>query len=227
MPVRAGEMLSTQAGRATRLEALKRTENGHSARDDAVSMVPSALNRENGAVQSLWAKPSGQPRSMLRAAAVAVPRKRGIAGASDASPWWLGLAAHAACGSLPKPAGLRPSISQSPREAGRSDLCSWHQHGSADHSACFAVRVTQLCRISEVCRKLARDAGLVALAAAHAPSDLSPVIAASMQRVWGHAVGAPLSGREKAVPNAAFLIVGQNRAVRSCSCSCLCVQVRC
>ena len=49
----------------------------------------------------LCVKPSGQPGSMLRASAVAVRRKRGLAGASDASPWWLGLAEHAGCGSLP------------------------------------------------------------------------------------------------------------------------------
>ena len=34
------------------LGALKRTKNGHSARADAVSMGPSALDQENGAVQT-------------------------------------------------------------------------------------------------------------------------------------------------------------------------------
>ena len=54
------------------------------------------------------------------------------------------------------------------------------------------VRVTQLCQISQFCRKLARDAGLVALAAAHAPSVVSLVVTASIQRVWGHAAWARL-----------------------------------
>ena len=34
------------------------------------------------------------------------------------------------------------------------------------------IRVKQLCRISQVNRQLAQDAGLVALAATHTPSDL-------------------------------------------------------
>jgi|EP01043_Picozoa_sp_COSAG02_P021566 hypothetical protein len=72
-------------------------------------------------------------------------------------------------------------------QAGRSDLCSRHQHGRAGHSACFVIRVTQLCRISQVYRQLARDAGLVALAAAHASSDLSLTDTACIQRVLGHA----------------------------------------
>ena len=49
------------------------------------------------------------------------------------------------------------------------------------------IRVTQLCRISQVYRQLARDAGLVALAAAHASSDLSLTDTACIQRVLGHA----------------------------------------
>ena len=50
------------------------------------------------------------------------------------------------------------------------------------------IRVTQLCRISQVCRRLARDAGLVALAAAHASSDLQMMDTLWMTRVLGHAV---------------------------------------
>ena len=50
------------------------------------------------------------------------------------------------------------------------------------------IRVTQLCQISQVCRKLARDAGLVALAAAYAPSELPLMVTVSMQRVPDHAV---------------------------------------
>ena len=45
---RAADRRAIHAG----LGALKRTENGHSARADAVSMGPSALYRENGAVQT-------------------------------------------------------------------------------------------------------------------------------------------------------------------------------
>jgi len=77
-----------------------------------------------------------------------VPPKHWFTRASDASPWWLGLPALAGCGSLPRSAGLGCSPQQPPRQAGRSDLCSQHQHGSAGHSACFVIRVTQLSWIS-------------------------------------------------------------------------------
>ena len=70
--------------------------------------------------------------------------------ASDASPWWLRLPALAGCGSLPRSVGLRCSPPQSSRQTGGSDLCSFHQHASSGHSACFVIRVTQLCRISQV-----------------------------------------------------------------------------
>ena len=49
------------------------------------------------------------------------------------------------------------------------------------------IRVAQPCRISQVCRQLARDAGLVALTATHTSSDLSLLVVSSMQRVLGHA----------------------------------------
>ena len=49
------------------------------------------------------------------------------------------------------------------------------------------IRVTQLCRISQVRRRLARDAGLVALAAAHSSSDLQLTNTTWMTRVLGHA----------------------------------------
>ena len=45
---RAADRRAIHAG----LGALKRTENGHSARADAVSMGPSALDQENGAAQT-------------------------------------------------------------------------------------------------------------------------------------------------------------------------------
>ena len=88
---------------------------------------------------------------------------------------------------MPRSVGLRYSPSQLLMQAGRSDLCSRHQHGSAGHSACFVIRVTQLCRISQVRRRLARDAGLVALAAAHASSYLPLIDILWMTRVLGHA----------------------------------------
>ena len=88
---------------------------------------------------------------------------------------------------MPRSVGLRYSPSWPPRQTGRSDPCSGHQHGSAGHSACFVIRVTQLCRISQVRRRLARDAGLVALAAAHASSDLQLMDTLWMPRVLGHA----------------------------------------
>ena len=50
----------------------------------------------------------------------------------------------------------------------------------------FVARFTRLCRTGQNCRKLAQDAGLVALAIADAPSDLSLMIAASIQRVLDH-----------------------------------------
>ena len=107
--------------------------------------------------------------------------------ASDASPWWLGLPTLAGAPRLPRSVWPRYSPSQLLMQAGRSDLCSRHQHGSAGHSACFVIRVTQLCRIGQVRRRLARDAGLVALAAAHASSDLQLMDILWMTRVLGHA----------------------------------------
>ena len=88
---------------------------------------------------------------------------------------------------MPWSVWLRYSPSQLLMQAGRSDLCSRHQHGSAGHSACFVIRVTQLCRIGQVRRRLARDAGPVALAAAHASSDLQLTNTTWMTRVLGHA----------------------------------------
>ena len=135
----------------------------------------------------LCGKLPDQPRPTLRASAVAVPPEHWFVRASNASPWWLRLPALAACGSLPWSVGLRYSPSQLLRQAGRSDLCFRHQHGSAGHSACFVIRGTQLCRISQVSRQPARDAGLVALAAAHASSNLPLIATAWMQRLLGHA----------------------------------------
>eukprot|EP01044_Picomonas_judraskeda_P014249 COSAG03_NODE_2244_length_2962_cov_2.912679_2_plen_116_part_00 len=108
-------------------------------------------------------------------------------------------------------------MSQPPRGTGRSALCSRHQHGSADHSSWFVVRVAQLCRIGQVCRKVARNAGLVALAAAHVPSYLPLVVTTSMQRGRGHAAWVRLcQNREEAVQPRLFSIpaVGLCGAVR-------------
>ena len=118
---------------------------------------------------------------------MAVPLEHSFTRASDASPSWLGLPALAGCGSLPQSVWLRYSPSQLLMQARRSDLCSRHQHGSAGHSACFVICVTQLCRISQVRRRLARDAGLVALAAAHSSSNLQLTNTTWMTRVLGHA----------------------------------------
>ena len=74
----------------------------------------------------------------------------------------------------------------SPRQAGRSDLCSQHQHGRADQSACFVISVTHRRRISQVCYKMARCAGLVALAATNVRSNISLLITTSVQWVCGH-----------------------------------------
>jgi hypothetical protein len=136
---------------------------------------------------------------MLRASAAAVPPEQWFARASDASPWWLGLPVLACSPRLPWSVGLRHTPLQLPRQVGRSDLCFPHQHGIAGHSSCFVIRVTQLCRISQVWHTSARDARLVALATAHAPSDLPLMISASIKWVWGACcVGAPLPDREKA-----------------------------
>ena len=118
---------------------------------------------------------------------MAVPLEHSFTRASDASPSWLGLPALAGCGSLPQSVWLRYSPSQLLMQARRSDLCSRHQHGSAGHSACFVICVTQLCRISQVRRRLARDAGLVALAAAHSSSNLQLTNTTWMTWVLGHA----------------------------------------
>ena len=54
-------------------------------------------------------------------------------------------------------------------------------------SAWCVIRVTQPCWISQVCRQSARDTGLVALATAHAPSDLQLTDTTWMAWVLGHA----------------------------------------
>lgn len=116
-----------------------------------------------------------------------MPPEQWFACASDASPLWLGLPALAGALRLPRSVELRYSPSQLLMQAGRSDLCSRHQHGSAGHSAWCVNRVTQPCRISQVCRQSARDAGLVALAAAHASPDVSLNVVVWIQRLRGHA----------------------------------------
>jgi hypothetical protein len=121
---------------------------------------------------------------------VAVPPEHWFTRASDAPPSWLGLPTLAGCGSLPRSVGLRCSPPQPPRQTGGSDLCSRHQHASSGHSACFVIRVTQLCQISQVYHQLARDAGLVALAAAHASSDLQLTNTTWMTWVLSHAAWA-------------------------------------
>jgi hypothetical protein len=107
--------------------------------------------------------------------------------ASDASPRWLGLPALAGCGGLPRSVGLRRFLLQPPMQAGRSDLCFRHQHGSAGHSAWCVIRVAQLGRIRQVYHQLARDAELVAPAATHTPSYLRLMDTAWMQGALGHA----------------------------------------
>ena len=191
-------------------------------------MGPSALDRENGAAQELCARPSRQPRSTLRASAVAVPRNHRSPRASDASRWRMGLPALAGCGRLQRLAGLRRSAQQPSMEAGRSDLCSRHQRGSTGHPSCCVIRVTQLCRISQVCRKLARDARPAALATTHTPSDLSLVVVSSTQRVLGHATWArPCRIARKWSQNAPFLTAGANGAVLGCSFVNVCLQAMC
>ena len=88
------------------------------------------------------------------------------------SPRRLVPAVLAACGRLSRSVGLMRFISQHSRQTGRSDLCSRHQRGIPGRSAWCVNRVTQRCRISQVCRQSARDAGLVALAATHTSPDL-------------------------------------------------------
>ena len=84
---------------------------------------------------------------------------------------------------------LNDSVLQLPQpmQAGLSDPCSQHQHGSPGRSVCFVIRVTQLCRISQARRRSARDAGLVALATTNASPDLQLIVIASIQRLLGHA----------------------------------------
>ena len=69
--------------------------------------------------------------------------------------WWLGLPALAGCGSLPRFVVLRCSAAWLLRQAGRPDLCSRHQHGSAGHSSWCVFRVTQPCQISQMCPQIA------------------------------------------------------------------------
>jgi hypothetical protein len=177
-----------QLSRPARVGRAERTKNGQSSRADGGSTGPNALDRENWDAQTCMR--SGQ----ISRGRLSVPRlwqchqNRWFARASDAAPWWLGLPTLAGSPRLPWSGGLRHSSSQLTRQAGRSDLCSPHQHGSAGHSACFVIRVTQRCRTSQVCRKMARDAGLVALATAQVPSDLPIMSIASIICVCGYAV---------------------------------------
>ena len=150
-------------------------------------------------LSDLCAKRPDQPRPTLRASAAAVPPEHWFNRASDASPWRLGLPALAGCGSWPRSVGLRCCPSQPPRQTGRSDLCSLHQHGSTGHSAWCVIRVTQLSRISQVYRQLARDAGLVALATTRTPPDLRLVDTAC-----------------------ALSRLNENAAVSGCSCAVAC-----
>ena len=158
--------------------------------------------------------------------AVAVPPKHGFTRASDASPRRLGLPVLAGCGSLPRSVVLRCSPLQLPRQTGRSDLCSRHQRGSADRSSSFVIRVTRLCGIRRVCRKLARDSRSVALTTTRAPSDLSMMIVSSIQRVSWHAAWARLCqiARKRSKPRL-FSLLARNGAVWSCSCEIVCLQV--
>ena len=160
----AGGDQRTQRRRAGRAE---RTKNGNSARANARSIGPSALDREDKDAQT--SSRSGK----ISRGRLSVPRqwqyrqRTGSPRVSDASPWRLGPAVLAACGRLSRYVGLIRFPSQHPRQKGRSDLCSRHQRGSPGRSAWCVNRVTQPCRISQVCRQWARDAGLVALATAH------------------------------------------------------------
>ena len=134
----------------------------------------------------LCAKPPDQPRPTLRASPVAVMPKHWFDCASDASPRQLGPAVLAVCGRLSRSVGLMRSPLQHLRQAGRSDQCSRHQHGSTGHSSSSVIRVTQLCQISRICRDLAQYGGTVALATAQAPLDLTLIATASVQWVLGH-----------------------------------------
>jgi hypothetical protein len=118
---------------------------------------------------------------------VAVPPEQWFARASDASPRWLGLPALAGAPRVPRSVGLRHSPAQLQRRAGCSDLCSRHQHESPGHCACFVIRVTQLCRIGQVCHQMARNAELAALATTHTPSYLRLISTAWVQGPLGHA----------------------------------------
>eukprot|EP01043_Picozoa_sp_COSAG02_P021967 COSAG02_NODE_1127_length_14428_cov_68.304627_16_plen_211_part_00 len=143
----------------------------------------------------LCGKPPDQPRPTLRASAVAVLPEHWFV---RASPWWLGLPTVSACGRLPRPVRMRCSPPQQWRQIRHSDPCSRYRQGSAGHSACSVIgNVTQLCRISQVYRQLARDAGLVALATTHTPSYLQVMVTSWMQWVLSHAgMGISLSNRK-------------------------------
>ena len=107
-------------------------------------------------------------------------RQRVLRASPTLRQWWLGLPALAGCGSLPRSVGVRCSPPQPPRQTGGLDLCSRHQHASSGHSACFVIRVTQLCQIRQVLHQLARDARLVALATTRTFPDSRLVGTASM-----------------------------------------------
>ena len=122
-----------------------------------------------------------------------------VAGSVSLRSDWAVLAGF---GSLPQPAGVMRSTLQPAMQAGRSDLRFRHQHGSAGHSACFVIHFKQLCRIGQVCRKLARDAGLAALATALRLAHHSHCIAAAGAGPWF--AGVPLSKRKTVAQTAVF-----------------------
>ena len=177
---------------------LQRKKNGQSSHDDCGSMGPNAFDRENRYSQTCIR--SGQ----ISHDQLSVPRQwkydQSTCSPRPSSSWTMivqldgELSAVVGTGcarfmwQVVVSVGLKRCPSHTPRQAGRSDSCFQHQPGSAGRSAWCVLRVRQLCRSSQVRRRSARDARLVALAATHASPDLALTKPICMQRVGQTAV---------------------------------------
>ena len=94
-----------------------------------------------------------------------------------------------------------------------SDLCSRNQHASSGHPECFVLVSRSCAGSANFYHPLARDAGLVALAATRTPSDLWMMATVWMQRVLGHAAWVCLCQSQVSGSNVSSFHLGLNAAV--------------
>jgi hypothetical protein len=125
--------------RATRSAAAapKRTKNGHSSRADALSMGPSALDRETRTAPSSVRQPPLAPLPAWRAPLLAPPSKTGLGGRFDTFRMPLWRASLARYGRSALVFRRRSDLIPCGGQARRSDPCSRHLYVSGGWFACF------------------------------------------------------------------------------------------